>query len=312
MEYSLFLDIFTLIISLALLYLGAELSLSASEKFGTQLGLSPLIIGMVLIGIGTSLPELFVSQIASYNGKVEISLGNILGSNVANIFLILAIAGFLKKLSFNNKSLRDQLVIHAVLTITLGLLLLRGRFDLLSGLILIAFLIAYLLISYHDLKKSDEKIEASPANDSYAKLLFYMLIGFSLLAVSSELLVNASSSICRSMGISEYVISAIFIAFGTSFPELITTVVACMKNKDTDIIIGNVVGSNIFNISLVLGSISFYGFDLTRGFSIEMIALLVASCYFLILFYQKKSLHQKSALFFITSYLGIVVYWLNF
>ena len=126
-----------------------------------------------------------------------------------------------------------------------------------------------------------------------------------------EILVSSGSKLALMMGISTYVISAVFVAFGTSFPELVTAMIACRKKKDTELIIGSIIGSNIFNVSFVLCSISLYDFKIQKDFTIEVISLIVVAIFLLILSFLKKNLERKSGSIFILTYFAIVYFWMS-
>lgn len=304
------LDFIFLIISLFLLYLGAELALNASEKIGVKLKFSPLMIGMLLVGLGTSLPEFFVSHIAAYKGEPDIALGNVIGSNITNIFLVLGIVLFIVPIKLKGKDLKNQFYFHLALTLAFFLLSLRGKFDILTVLVLFGFFISYLLSSKNSMA-SEVEITEEEIEESLIKVIPKAIIGFGLLYYGGELLVESGKKVCVDLGLSEYVISVILFAFGTSFPELVTSLIAALRKKNTKLIIGNVIGSNIFNISFVLGTMFPYRFEVNRPLIAEGLTLLVASVIFVIYNRFKLSLGKKEGLFFLAGYGSIVYYWLK-
>ncbi|MGB0453252.1 MAG: calcium/sodium antiporter [Bacteriovoracaceae bacterium] len=302
-------QILLLTISIVGLYFGAEFALDASEKVGKRFGLPPLVIGLVLIGFGTSLPELFVSQLASFRGQGGIALGNIIGSNVANSFLILGISSLIVPLSLASSELRPQFIFHFIVHLMIVIFFQFFGISPISSLFLILFFVIYISFTLITQKHEDED-ESETENLNfmvYAKLF----LGFALLYASGELLVSSGSELGGIIGISPFVISAIFVAFGTSFPELVTAILACKKKKDTDLIVGNILGSNIFNISLVLGSIGFYNIETESRFLYESSILMFFCLITFALFKFKKSLNRLTGLIFLSIYLGSVYYWLT-
>lgn len=303
------------ILAVVLLYFGAEISLETSEKIGEKLGMSPLLIGMVLIGFGTSLPELFVGHIAGLRGSPDIAVGTLVGSNIANMFLILGICGLISKLEIHSKSLVEHLWVHVLLGLALAVVLTYSRIDYKSGLILLAVIGVYLVFIYKDLKR--EQLQESREDNLLDErgnsiiALLKLIVGFGMLYAGGELLVKGGSDIASSMGISEYVISAIFIAFGTSFPELVTAILAAIKKKNTDMIIGNIVGSNIFNCAFILGSMGIYNFTIEKNFLFEIIALNVGALFFILLAYSVKVFSKASSGLFLSLYSVMVLHWLN-
>jgi len=298
-----------LVFSLALLYFGAEFALEASERIGRILKLSPLVIGVVLIGFGTSLPEFFVSQISSFKGHPEMAIGNILGSNIANIFLILGVSSLITTLHLNKKAIQNQLVVHIFLSLTLGFIIYRQKIDYISMLILGIFFIFSLYKTFSDLKKHGEEIEEQENESISIKNIGELFIGFLLLYFGGDLLVSSGSKLAEGMGVSEYLISVIFVAFGTSFPELITALVACKKKKDVDLITGNIIGSNIFNVAFVLGSLGVYNFPLKEKYILELSTLIIISLILFALSFWPKKLNRLIGTLFLGVYVSLIYYW---
>jgi cation:H+ antiporter len=301
-----------LLLSIFVLYWGAEFTLSSAEVVGLKFKLSPLAVGLLIVGFGTSLPEFFVSQLACYRGHYLLSLGNVIGSNVANLFLVLGIAGVLAPLSLVGKELRKQIVIHFILTILLYGILVRGKFDLISSLLFGIFFVIYLFIIYRDLLNSREKSDepVSEGDQLSFKVVAKLIVGFFLLYVGGELIVKSGSELGKLLGLSEFVISAVFVAFGTSFPEFVTALLACIKKKDTDIIVGNILGSNIFNIAFVLGSVGIYNFEIAENYNTEIITLVFASTFLFGLNYFSKRFHRLGGGIFLLIYAGLLAIWI--
>lgn len=299
-----------LILSVAILFYGAEFSLSASEKIGAKLGLPPLIIGMVLVGFGTSLPEFFVAHIAATQGKVGLSIGGLVGSNIANMFLILGICGFITKFSVFSQGILKHLIVHLVLGLILVFVLTRSELTMLVALPLLLLCGTYLFLLKKDIGKDFESEETYPDANPWI-LTMQLIFGFVLLYLGGELLVKSGSDLCLYIGLSEYLVSAIFVAFGTSFPELVTALLASLKKKHTDLIIGNIVGSNLFNCAFILGSLGLYNFKLSIDFTKELIFLIGGAAALLLLSLLKKYFHYAMATLFVTSYAIIVLKWIN-
>jgi cation:H+ antiporter len=306
--------------AIIVLYFGADMTLEAAEKVGKKLSFSPLVIGMLLVGFGTSLPEFFVGHIAGVQGEAGIAMGSLLGSNIANMFLILGICGFFSKLSVQGKSLREHLFIHLGLALILIWVLNQPQLNVLTSSPLIILLFVYLFFIFKDMQRERIKKEDAtlvldpdaPKDKSNTPLLVLkMNIGFFMLYIGGELLVKGGTELGTNAGIDSYIISSIFIAFGTSFPELVTALMACLKKKDTDIIIGNIVGSNLFNCAFIMGSLGIYDFKISQSFSYELIALVGGALVFLILSFMKKDLYRLISVLFLASYGSMVAYWLK-
>jgi len=303
-----------LLLSIVALYFGAEFALEAAEKIGLYFGMSPLVIGLVLIGFGTSLPEFFVSQIACLNNEPGIALGNIIGSNIANLFLIMGISGFITPLFILQKGIIRQLWIHLALTLTLVFVVFYLGVSPLASVVLALFFTFFLWDTFREMKKERNLREESDEEEVEkleATIFGKLVIGFVFLYFGGEYLVSSGTAIGKIMGVPPYVISAVFVAFGTSFPELITALVACYKKKNTDLITGNIIGSNIFNVAFVMGSIGIYDIEIVQDFRVEMTVLICAALFLLALAFLKKNFNRFGGLIFLCSYVGIVYHWAN-
>ncbi len=306
--------------AIIVLYFGADLTLEAAEKVGKKLGLSPLVIGMLLVGFGTSLPEFFVGHIAGVRGESGIAIGSLIGSNIANMFLILGVCGMFARLSIQGKSLREHLFIHLALGLILVFVLSQPVLSFLTTSPLLLLLAVYLFFIMKDMKREKLKKESAvlvedpdepKKKDNTGLLVLKMNLGFGMLYVGGELLVRGGTDLGIQLGIDTYIISAIFIAFGTSFPELVTALMAALKKKDTDIIIGNIVGSNMFNCAFILGSLGVYNFNIEQSFSFELLGLIGGAVVFILLSFIKRDLYRFTAGIFLICYGAVVAHWLK-
>ncbi len=300
-----------LLLSLVILYFGAEFSLDAAERIGKKMGLSPLVIGMLLIGFGTSLPEFFVSHLAGSRGHGELALGNIIGSNLANFFLVLGVAGLITPLKLKGKSLFSQMTWHLFLYPFLLLVLFLGEISLIGGGILLLYFIIFFGTSWKKSKGTvTELSEESDILQPTAVTYLLFLLGLAFLYAGGELLVGSGTELGKLLGISDYVISAIFVAFGTSFPELVTAVMACLKKKETEMVIGNILGSNIFNISLVMGSLFPYKIQMTSFYPVEVGVLILGAIFLMGLSKKGLTIGREVGVAFLGIYLAMIFYWL--
>lgn len=244
-----------------LLVAGGEILVRGSVGVATRFGVSKLVIGLTLVGFGTSAPELVTSLQAAFVGAPGIAVGNVVGSNIANILLILGISALIHPLACDPMAIRrDGMVMLAATILLVGLGML-GAIDRWAGVVLLALLAAYLAFTFHIERKSRDKAgemleheaeDASPANLSLPLNLGLAVGGIVLVVVGADLLVRGAVDVARLMGVSEAVIGLTIVAVGTSLPELVTSVMAAIK-RHGDVAIGNVIGSNIFNILAILG-----------------------------------------------------------
>ena len=201
-------QVLLLLLSFILLYYGAEIALEQAEVIGKFFHLSPLVIGVLLVGFGTSLPEFFVSQLACYRGAPEIALGNIVGSNISNIFLILGISLLLVPIMIKSKDLLEQFIFHTIITLLLIGALLQRSFSWPSSLVLVIFFAVYLYFTFSRMRKEQKHSNAERIKTKLSWTApILMLVGFALLYGGGELLVSAGKSIGVSFGLSEYVLS---------------------------------------------------------------------------------------------------------
>lgn len=248
-----------LVLGLVLLYFGAEGLVRGSSSLALRLGLSPLVVGLTVVAFGTSTPELVVSLKAAYLGQGDISVGNVVGSNICNIGLILGFSALIIPIKVASQIVRIDTPIMIGAT-GLALLFLRdGSLSRTEGIILFVLLIAYVIFSVIIAKKDatdplaaefGEEIKVSKSG--VAVDLLMVAGGLVLLVLGARFLVDAAIDIAKSAGLSEAVIGLTIVAIGTSLPEFATSLVAALK-KEADIAVGNVIGSNIFNIFCILG-----------------------------------------------------------
>ena len=287
MDYPIF------IISLAALIYGADLLIAQSERIALKFGISEYVIGATLIAVGTSLPEMAASIAANYNGKADIAVANVIGSNILNITLVLASVFLMAK---KIQPLRDFFYKDsswALFPIFIFLIMaIDKQFDRFDALLLIALMGAYILFLRNngsevlELEEDDlEELEKSPF--SWLRVSTILVFGFILVIIGADFTIESASNIARSLGVSEWIIGIIMVSLGTSLPELIVSIVASIKGK-ADMAIGNIIGSNMANITIVLGSaalvkpididLSKYSFDIaTMAVATIMLVFITAN-----------------------------------
>jgi cation:H+ antiporter len=241
------------------LYAGAEGLVRGSASLASQLGLSRLVIGLTVVALGTSMPELMVSVKATHDGLFGISLGNVVGSNICNIALILGFSALIRPLRIDAQVVRLQIPIMIFVSFVLAVLLLNGRIDRFEGSGLFLGVVAYTGYSLHLARKENKKLNGDasglpmevPMGRLWVSLIF-VAGGLGLLMLGAKFFLEGAVSLARILKVSEAVIGLTIVAFGTSLPELATSITAAFK-KEGDIAVGNVIGSNIFNILFILG-----------------------------------------------------------
>jgi cation:H+ antiporter len=235
---------------------GAEVMLRGAVGVAGKFGISKLVVGMTVVAFGTSAPEFIVSLNAALEGASGLAIGNVVGSNIANIFLVLGVAGLLMPIAVEPGSLKNDGWMLLAGTGLFIVLALGSKIEVVAGLVLLVFFIFFFYCSYMQGKKGLHKIdEVENIPQSLFKIILYLLLGFAGLLYGADILVEGCIGIARKFGVTDAVIGLTVIAFGTSLPELAATVVSAFR-RQSDVALGNVVGSNIFNIIGIVGVVS--------------------------------------------------------
>lgn len=251
-------------LGLVLLLVGGELLVRGAVASAKSLGVSPLLIGLTLVGFGTSTPELVTSVTAALNGSPGIAVGNVVGSNIANILFILGLSAVIYPMAVNPKGFkRDAIMVSAAALACLGVVL-YGRMGMLVGVAFIASLLAYIVLVYVQEKRAPDEAslvaehraeDASVGPRNMALSLTMAVAGIAITIFGARFLVDGSISLAQGLGVSDTIIGLTIVAVGTSMPELVTSVVAALR-RHSDVAYGNIVGSNIFNVFLIMGATS--------------------------------------------------------
>lgn len=246
-----------IIIGFGLLVWGAERFVHGAAAIANNFGVSPLIIGLTVVGIGTSAPEILISIVAASQGNPALAVGNALGSNITNIALVLGITAIVLPLTVKSETLRREYPIMFIIMLVALLLVMDQHLGQLDGIILISGLFAMLFWMVQQGKKQnrdpmEKEFDQEIPKISTQKALLWFTIGLVLLIISSRGLVWGSINIAKAAGISDLVIGLTIVAIGTSLPELAASITSVLK-KEPDIAIGNIIGSNMFNMLVVFG-----------------------------------------------------------
>ena len=288
-------------------YFGAEWLVKGSSRLSRNLGIKPIVIGLTVVAFGTSSPELVVSLTASIKGSNDIAIGNIIGSNIANIGLILGISAIALPLQVEKIIMKRELPLMIAISAALYFMAIDKKIGLIDGVILFTGIIIFVSYQVYNTISSKRKSgnstdnadgktcitestdKQSPAGRKYLlHNVLYILIGLTCLLIGSHILVKSAIFIAGRLGVSEMLIGLTVVAFGTSVPEMATSVVSILR-KEADICVGNVIGSNIFNILMVIGSVAlvkplnvaretlFFEFPVMLLFSVALIPMIRGS-----------------------------------
>ncbi len=307
-------SIILLIIGLCFLIKGADLFVEGCSSLAKSFGIPTLIIGLTIVGIGTSAPETAVSVTASLQGMNDISIGNVVGSNIFNLLFILGISSFFGKLKANKEIMRRDfpyaiLACMVMIILSIGFFINGGSTGIITatnGWILLTFLGVYLYILIMDafkaVKKEEERVKFKSKN------IYLIIIGLVGIFLGGRIVVNSAIDIAKIFNVSQTVIALTIVAMGTSLPELVTSLVAT-KRGEVDIAIGNVVGSNIYNIFFILGVASIIN-PLTFNLEsfIDMIVMLIGTMGIYILIFKDKTIDKNKGIIFFLAYVFYMVY----
>ncbi len=311
-----FIHVLLLIAGLAALFYGGNWLVRGASNLAHSFGVSVLIIALTFVALGTSMPELLVSVQAALSGKSDLAIGNVIGSNIANIGLILGATGLMTPLAVKAILLRREIPIMILISVGAYALTLDGRIDRLDGLVLLLAFVGVNLIFYFLAKRESDTRERllaeveDPAEEQFArrKEAVYLIAGIIALVLGARIMVESAVVLARAMGISELIIAITLVAFGTSLPELAASISAAW-HKETDLAIGNVVGSNIANLLLILGATAtLQPIPVARAEVQFEFLVMIAFAVLLLPFMRERRLGRKAAAFFLLAYCAFIAY----
>jgi cation:H+ antiporter len=308
---------------LALLYYGAGWLVQGASTLARSLGLTPMVIGLTVVAFGTSSPELVVSLVSAVKGKSMIALGNVVGSNICNIALVLGLTSVFQPVTTSRIVIVRDIPLMLAISAFLLLLSLNSEIGRIEGVILFTGVVAYTWFNYavalrvnRTRPKDGEADQPAPASGMMAKRWIQVGLiigGTAAVVVGADLLVDAAVSIMSALGVSEKVVGLTVVAFGTSVPELATSVVAALK-KEMDISLGNLVGSNVFNLLSVVGAtamvrpITIAGGFFHSGLVVDYLVMMIVSAMPLILMRQDLTISRRKGLILVGCYVAYVVF----
>ena len=307
-----------LVIGFIMLIKGADWFVEGASKVAGKFGIPQIVIGLTIVAMGTSAPEAAVSITAALKGSAEITIGNVVGSNILNILLILGLTAVIIPLSVKKNTLQIEMPFVILISLLLAVLGLKdGYISRMDGVLFWVLFIAFLAYLFYLSKKGidteSDDVPELEEGDTLIKLLLLILIGGGLIVWGSDVTVDAATEIARFFGWSERLIGLTIVAFGTSLPELITSVTAGMKGK-ADIAVGNIVGSNIFNILFVVGTTALITpVVYAPSFLIDSIICIATAAllFFCVLFTKDKKLNRLGGIVMLVVFVVYYAYLLT-
>lgn len=313
-------DYILLIIGFALLIKGADIFVDGASSIAKKIGIPPVIVGLTIVSLGTSAPELAVSLISAINGSNEIAIGNVLGSNLFNTLMVLGVTAVVLPLIIQKEKIKTDFFVNIAVTALLFFLTfdtilgkdrnLISRFD---GIILVIVCISY--ITYLVFKSVKRNVEPPSKEDKNINLfikILLIILGACAIIFGGDFVVDSATNIAYKFGMSEKLVGLTIVAMGTSLPELVTSVVAALKGEN-DIALGNVLGSNIFNILLIIGlSSAISPIPVATSLMIDFLYLVAITIFIFALIFigkeKEKKLTRFEGLLLVTLYIGYMIY----
>lgn len=311
-------EILLLIVGFAILIKGADWLVDGASALARKHSIPELAIGLTIVAFGTSMPELVVNTFAAYQSQPEIAFGNVIGSNIFNLFAILGIAGLITPLIVQSSTVWKEIPLSFFAIIVLFLLANsifsnNQTLSRIDGLILISCFGFFLFYVFNQLKVDKQTMELPKKVLSNQKIWLYIIIGLLFLVAGGKLVVSNSVKIAEMLGISKTIIGLTIVAAGTSLPELATSVVAAIK-KNNDIAVGNVIGSNIFNIFFILGfSAIISPLEFNSSFNKDLYLLGFGTILLFIAMFsgRKRKLDRWEAGILLVTYIGYTLFLIN-
>lgn len=300
-----------LVIGFVLLMKGADWFVEGASKLADRFGIPQLVIGLTIVAMGTSLPEAAVSITSAIKGSAEITIGNVVGSNIMNVLVILGLTSVVCPIRVQKSTLKYEIPFTIGITVLLAVLGLAdnvvGRPE---GAVLWVFMILYLLYLLKMAKSGapQEEVPEAGKKDTILKMLLMVVVGAAMIVFGSDVTVDAATELATIFGMSERFIGLTIVAFGTSLPELVTSVTAALKGKP-DIAVGNIVGSNIFNILFVVGTTALITpVVYSAGFFVDSIMAIAAVVLLLVCVLRKCELTRVGGAVMLIGYAAYFVY----
>lgn len=298
--------IILLIVGFVLLIKGADIFVDGASSVAENCHLSKMLIGLTIVAFGTSAPEFAVSVKSILSGNGDIVFGNVIGSNIFNILLILGISGLISTMRVKSETVKKEIPLTLLITLLFAILISDNLFTnntnvitRSDGVVILLFFMVFIYYLFSIMRNKKENEDEKPKYSLF-KSFIYTIIGIVAIVFGSNMVVDYATLIAKILNVSEKMISLTIIAFGTSLPELVTSIVAAKKNEN-DIAIGNIIGSNIFNIGIVIGiPVAIFGSVSAANFNyIDLIVMILAVILLFVLTYKKRKIEKREGLIMI-------------
>lgn len=299
-----------LVVGFTLITFGANWLTNGASAIAKRLNISEFIIGMTIVAVGTSLPELTVSLASAFSGSADMAIGNVVGSNIFNTLFILGICALFSPVVFSRNNIRIDTPICILVSLTLLVMLIGGTLSRIEGIILLLLYIVAMFISFKTNKPEENDEEDNDEKFSWVKSLLMLIGGLAALIYGADTTLNSAVEIARHFNISERIIAITLLAGGTSLPELAASLTAAAKGRGA-LALGNIIGSNIANILLILGSCStILPLTMNGITNIDLLVMVGSSILLLLsaLLYGQRRITRAEGVIFLAAYIGYIYY----
>ena len=301
-----------LVIGFVLLVKGADWFVEGAASIADKFGIPQIVIGLTIVAMGTSAPEAAVSISAALKGSAEITIGNVIGSNILNVLIILGLTAVVRTIFVQRTTIYYEIpMVIGVTALLVVMGLLNNVVSRLEGVILMGCMVVYMMYLLRLAKRGtieNEELDAYAEKSSMGKLIFLVIVGVAAIVWGSDIAVNAATSIARIFGMSERFIGLTIVALGTSLPELVTSVTAALKGN-SDIAVGNIVGSNLFNIMFVVGITAIITpVVYAPAFKIDSIVAIAAVVLLWLCVFRRQNLNRFHGILMLACYGGYFAY----
>lgn len=305
-------QILLLVVGFVMLIKGADWFVEGASKIADRFGIPQLVIGLTIVAMGTSAPEAAVSITSALKGSADITIGNVLGSNILNVLIILGLTAVVRSIAVQKSTIKYEIPFVIIISAVMAVLgLMDGTIKRWEGGILWALFIVYMIYLFKMAKSGQavtEEVAEDGKKDPIWKLLILVVIGVVLIVWGSDVTVDAATKLATLFGMSERLIGLTIVALGTSLPELVTSVTAAIKGK-ADIAVGNIVGSNIFNILFVVGTTALITpVAYQSNFMVDSIVAVATMVLLLVCVVRKKQLNRPCGIIMLVGYVAYFIY----
>lgn len=314
MELDFFTNLLFVFVGITMLYFGANWFVDCSVTIAKKLRISQIVIGLTIVAFGTSAPELAVNVSAALNGISDVVMGNIVGSNILNIGLVIGISAIISPLLVKKVTIKKEVPIMIGVAVILILMSIDRVLSIIDGIILMVGVLVFIFFSYKSTKKEDVDLEEVPAGFKLEKLnvvpksILLLAVGLTLLTIGAFLTIDNAVVLAKNIGITERIIGLTLVAIGTSLPELTTSIIAAKKGH-YDLSVGNIVGSNIFNILAILGiSAAIIDISITDDMFLDYYVMLAFSLVLIPIMRTGFVISRLEGIFLIAGYVGYVTF----